>query len=58
MRVLEPGEEMSLRDAAGRHSEIAAVPVEACELRLYSPLRSCTGAMLGDVGEWLKPAVC
>jgi hypothetical protein len=42
---------------AGRDFELAAVPVEASELRLYSPL-FLHGAALGDVGEWLKPAVC
>ena len=50
-RVDEPGH------AAGGNSEIAAVQVEGGEIGLYSPL-SRTGAAAGDVGEWLKPAVC
>jgi hypothetical protein len=33
------------------------VAVEASELRLYSP-PFLNDAASGDVGEWLKPAVC
>ncbi len=43
------------RHAAGRHSEIAA------PFRLNSgeaPYIAARSAALGDVGEWLKPAVC
>jgi hypothetical protein len=43
--------------SAAEGSTRVTVPVEASQLRLYRPL-FLNGAASGDVGEWLKPAVC
>ena len=52
MRVLAPDEEMSL---TMRIDVINRLQVEASESALYSPRLLSRS---GDVGEWLKPAVC
>ena len=53
MRVLDPGEAMSL-DMRLRSSRIGGAQVEALQTRFIARAPAASG----DVGEWLKPAVC
>ena len=55
MRVLDPGEEMSLAMRLDVIAEIAAFRLKLAE-PAFIARRSCAAS--GDVGEWLKPAVC